>query len=1028
MNEKKSSPIAAIKGILGSNRLLFICIVYTVAALGNVIKAFRDRIDFEGMQFFGISLSDLLGAELVDMLQAVANVLFVISLISLLPKILTAVGYWMIRMGASKGNGGTKTALIGLDFFKYTLLYQAFLKVSLVFGATLLGLVGAAISFSNNAAGIGIVIVVVALIVDAVLMLMFKYYTDYTAMLVGVSNTLRTGVNVVVRSRLVIVINVLSAVCILFSSFGKGVVALLAAAAEALCLIFINLCFSDFDKACGYASKEENAAIMERIKTDPALAKTAEALGIAQITPEEVAQGVKPRLSGKGLAKMFFGLSIAPVDTMEGMDYAASDPQSSPAYTATPYAAPTKPVQYGPAKEQAYRLLSLFSGDDTVLDARYANLGETVLTDPSSCPVALKGTRVVLDQVSEKKILRLTLRNRSVCAVKKVCLNIIPKTATEAPLCLFKDVTLCFDTAVAAGTDFGAEFGVILPDDTACGSMRITCVEFDDGLYWDKQCEELCFLTDEKRAYDEALAKRLEEQKRLAEQRAEAERMSATMVAADNDSVTEEAAPNSNLPLILAIAAAASLFVSFLGSRLLSYLFFQSGLSHTAVLSIFSYLLGLIPLALASAALIMRRKSRKHRTAVILLSGAVIAWKLFQAIYYTPLLTVPSLLLNPFLPLVVVAIIALVCKDKKLSFVLFGAAALVIVSILINAMSKGSIGGGLFPDTPDQQGSGITNSSSSDCLTFQSNGDGTCSVFGLWEDRITAYVEVPTYSPFGDLVTSVHANAFAYMPGVTTLVLPDSVKSIGVDAFRECHTLQSIHMPGVTHIESSAFVGCSSLTEVTGTHSLIGIGQEAFTGCQALTNFVYAPCLETIGYAAFRETGLESFVMSDSVTHIGEYAFADCYRLSNLRLSTNLDRIPYRAFSNCSSLLSLHIPGSVSNIDREAFLCCSSLIDVAMYPGVVCLESYAFAYCPALMYIYIPESVELIESETFYESYNITTVRYGGNEEGWQKFIRQDIDDYSWYEINPELRNAYVIYGVTLEQDPPGLPVPETTT
>ena len=99
-----------------------------------------------------------------------------------------------------------------------------------------------------------------------------------------------------------------------------------------------------------------------------------------------------------------------------------------------------------------------------------------------------------------------------------------------------------------------------------------------------------------------------------------------------------------------------------------------------------------------------------------------------------------------------------------------------------------------------------------------------------------------------------------------------------------------------------------------------------------------------------------------------------------------------------------------------------------MYPGVACLESYAFAYCPDLMYIYIPESVGLIESETFYESYNITTVRYGGNEEGWQKFIRQDIDDYSWYEINSELRNAYVIYGVTLEQDPPSLPVPETTT
>ena len=143
MNEKKGSPIATIKGIFGSSKILFICIVYTIAVIGNVVQKFEDRIDFEGMEFFGISLSEIVGPELVGMLQTVSNVLFAISLISLMPMVLMAVGYWLIKKGAGEGNGNTRCALIALDFFKYNLLYQAFMKISLAFGALVLGLFGA---------------------------------------------------------------------------------------------------------------------------------------------------------------------------------------------------------------------------------------------------------------------------------------------------------------------------------------------------------------------------------------------------------------------------------------------------------------------------------------------------------------------------------------------------------------------------------------------------------------------------------------------------------------------------------------------------------------------------------------------------------------------------------------------------------------------------------------------------------------------------------------------------------------------
>ena len=1040
MNEKKSSPIATIKGIFGSSKILFICIVYTVAVVSNIIQKFEDRIDFKGMSFFGISLSDVIGSDMVEMLQTVSNVLFVISLISLLPKALMAVGYWLIKKGAGEGNGNTRSALIALDFFKYNLLYQACMKVMLAFLIGVIGVFGAYLSFSNGASGVGFVILIAAAVVVGILVFMFKYYTGFMSMLVGVSNTLRTGVNLVMRSRLVFVVNVLSAIWIVLTSFGNGFIAILAGVADALCLIFINRCFVDFENVCGYANKEDNAEVMERIKTDPSLAKTADALGIQQITPEESAQGVKPTLSLKGIAMLLFGLSIAPID--EAGEYDAHTERPTATYTAdrtlrsaTGASAATvaRPQSYAPPKEAEYRLLSLFANDPAVLDRRYTLLGETEFVG-SVCPVELRSAAVVKDQVSEKNILRLSFANTSVCSVKKVLFDIVPQSNTEEKLCIYKNVGLPIENVVASGESFGTCFGVILPDAATNGIVKITYVEFDDGLYWDKQSDEKLFLTDEKRAHDKAVLDSYEAKRCAQEERG---------VAANNDDHSDEDLRNrsdesdagstpikeSIAPLVLAILSAVSLV---LGIFVPYFIFknFGSGFISTAnlnVVSLISLVMNLLPFALAFSSLLARKRSAKYGKIASGISIAVIVLTSVQRLMGG----VENLLITLVVVCIVFGIIALVKKDRPLYVPLLLIAVLSGVLILVPTL--GDIGKNNSDKQNDPWGTGGNTTVQGEeattvaeeiamSLIYQSNGDSTCKVVGVQEGQITSRLEIPQYSSDGELVTGIGDYAFSFHGAIFELILPECVEYIGLNAFEECYSLQSVSMPGVTYVAHNAFRNCTSLNQVTQTYRLEGIGENAFENCTSLSCFEYAPQLRNIGSSAFFKAGLSEFIMPDSVTNIGQNAFYGCDRLYSLRLSKNLEKIPYGAFADCTSLQSVHIPGSVTNIEGDAFSYCSSLTTVVMYPGVICIEQRAFTDCDALQDIHFPESIGAIENGAFYDSNNILRISYGGTEEMWREFIWEPTGDYSWTGINNQLHYADMSYGVEPVEDAPDVP------
>lgn len=228
-------------------------------------------------------------------------------------------------------------------------------------------------------------------------------------------------------------------------------------------------------------------------------------------------------------------------------------------------------------------------------------------------------------------------------------------------------------------------------------------------------------------------------------------------------------------------------------------------------------------------------------------------------------------------------------------------------------------------------------------------------------------------------ITNIGRYAFNGCEALTDIIIPNSVTSIGDNAFWYCSTLTSVTIPNSVSIESSAFYGCSKITEaninitdISKNNMLvkelvgyrINVTYNFFIDGEPVTSI---PTNATgIGdYALYKCTTITTADIPDGITNIGNYAFNECSALTNLFIPGSITDIGNYAFKGCSTLTNLSIPEGVTNIGEYAFDGCSALTDIVIPNSIISIGYGAFRDCRAAERITIPNSVTSIGSSAF---------------------------------------------------------------
>ncbi len=165
-------------------------------------------------------------------------------------------------------------------------------------------------------------------------------------------------------------------------------------------------------------------------------------------------------------------------------------------------------------------------------------------------------------------------------------------------------------------------------------------------------------------------------------------------------------------------------------------------------------------------------------------------------------------------------------------------------------------------------------------------------------------------------VETIEQYAFANLTALEEVVLPSTLKKLGVGVFAQCSKLKKINLEHVQFINANAFAGCSALEGVN-LATVNAIGDNAFNGC-SLTSLKLPVTSQSIGISAFADNKfLASITFEAPKMKIGRYAFNGCTKLSKININAAV--VAAYAFNGCSILSDVTLGKDVAVIGEYAF-------------------------------------------------------------------------------------------------------------
>lgn len=279
--------------------------------------------------------------------------------------------------------------------------------------------------------------------------------------------------------------------------------------------------------------------------------------------------------------------------------------------------------------------------------------------------------------------------------------------------------------------------------------------------------------------------------------------------------------------------------------------------------------------------------------------------------------------------------------------------------------------------------------------------DGGYAVCGVKEIE-KGKIEIPSVYK-NKSVVAISDGAFEDEDGLVTVVIPDSVRYVGVQAFADCNKLETIRFgTGVTAIRNGAFKECVSIKEISLPESLAELGDNVFNGCESLKEISIPDNVKSIGdYSFVGCESLKNVEIGDSLEWIGQEAFAGNKALLTVSISEAAPlEIGTKAFYECKELLSVKFGGTVA-VGSSAFQKCSHLAEVELGDNCVSVGANAFSSCVHLTGVTVGKSVVNIDSNAFsscnklVEVYNRSVLGFMPGDEAHGKIAQDALHVYT---------------------------------